>query len=553
MILSKIYTDGMILQRRKKNIIEGISDIKDTISLNVCDDNDKETYETVADANGRWQIGLNEKEAGGPYVIAISDSKTKVEIKDVYFGDVFLLGGQSNMELPVCRTLDLYEKEIANLDYPLIRMFQLPKEFKFNEPDEYLESGEWISARNGKFGDFSALGFYFAEKKFLEDNIPIGLVHAAVGGTHIEAFMSEKQIHLTGRTTKIKALKEGRDLVCQCNLNDSCKMCYEKKIEANKNSSYVNSVIEDDMNNMIKWGEQLDRDDIGLNEEWFSHEWSFEEKHDAFFIDVPGSWINLVLGKVIGSVWVQTTVNVPEEWCKGKVLLRLGTIVDADYTYVNGVLVGNTEYFYPPRRYYIPEGVLKPGKNVITVRVIVNNNVGEFKKDMPYYLKKGEETISLEGRWAARISAIEEPMGDAKFFTWQPTALYNKMIYPVRNISFDSILFYQGESNSRYPEDYEYLLRDMIGEWRKFFGDISFIFAELPDFKGETWEKDGDDWDKMRRAQKKVAESVYNTAMVKMYDLGQYNEIHPQNKKDVAERFYREYLKLMSMQGEYND
>lgn len=553
MILSKIYTDGMILQRRKKNIIEGISDIKDTISLNVCDDNDKETYETVADANGRWQIGLNEKEAGGPYVIEISDSKTKVEIKDVYFGDVFLLGGQSNMELPVCRTLDLYEKEIANLDYPLIRMFQLPKEFKFNEPDEYLESGEWISARNGKFGDFSALGFYFAEKKFLEDNIPIGLVHAAVGGTHIEAFMSEKQIHLTGRTTKIKALKEGRNLVCQCNLNDSCKMCYEKKIEANKNSSYVNSVIEDDMNNMIKWGEQLDRDDIGLNEEWFSHEWSFEEKHDAFFIDVPGSWINLVLGKVIGSVWVQTTVNVPEEWCKGKVLLRLGTIVDADYTYVNGVLVGNTEYFYPPRRYYIPEGVLKPGKNVITVRVIVNNNVGEFKKDMPYYLKKGEETISLEGRWAARISAIEEPMGDAKFFTWQPTALYNKMIYPVRNISFDSILFYQGESNSRYPEDYEYLMRDMIGEWRKFFGDIPFIFAELPDFKGETWEKDGDDWDKMRRAQKKVAESVYNTAMVKMYDLGQYNEIHPQNKKDVAERFYREYLKLMSMQGEYND
>lgn len=557
MILSKIYGNGMILQRRKKNIIEGISDKNDkisvmiTLSMGKSDvSNDAETYEATADENGKWQISVSEHEAGGPYVINISDSNDSVIVYDVWFGDVILLGGQSNMELPVCRTLDLYEKHIEELDFPYIRMFQLPKNFKFGEPDEYLTEGEWISANKGCFGNFSALGFYFAEKKYLDDKIPVGLVHAAVGGTHIEAFMSEKQILSTGRALKIKALKEGRDLVCKCSLNDSCKMCYEKRIEADKNQNYVKGVIEDDLNNMSKWGEQLDRDDIGLAEEWYSHEWSFEEKQDAFYVDVPSSWMNIVLGKVIGSVWVQTSVNVPKDWCEEDVLLRLGTIVDADFTYVNGVLVGRTDYFYPPRRYMIPKGVLKPGKNIITVRVIINNNVGEFKKDMPYYLKKGEETISLEGRWAARISAVEEPMGDSLFFTWQPTSLYNKMIYPIRNLTFDTILFYQGESNTRYPEDYEYLMKDMIGEWRRFFGEIPFIFAELPDFKGESWEKGGDGWDIMRRAQKKVADSVYNTSMVRMYDLGQYNEIHPQNKMAVAERFYEEYVNLVSAKGE---
>ncbi len=549
MILSKIFGDGMILQRGKKNVIEGISEKNDRVTVSIAlsnEGNNAKTYESMSDEEGKWKVCLDEEEAGGPYVVNVSDSKDSVIIYDVYFGDVFLLGGQSNMELPVCRTLDLYEKEIKNLDYPLIRMFQLPKNFKFGEPDEYLEEGEWVSAKNNKFGDFSALGFYFAQIKYLADSVPIGLVHAAVGGTHIEAFMSEKQILTTGRALKIKALKEGRDLLCKCGLNDSCKMCYEKKIETDKNPTYVKSVIDDDLNNMMKWGEQLDRDDIGLSEEWFSHEWTLDEKKDAFYIDVPSSWINIILGKVIGSVWVQTNVNVPADWCDEDVLLRLGTIVDADFTYVNGECVGRTDYFYPPRRYMIPKGVLKPGKNIITVRVIINNNVGEFKKDMPYYLKKGDETISLEGRWSARIGAVEEAMGGAKFFTWQPTALFNKMIYPIRNVSFDSILFYQGESNSGYPEDYEYLMKDMIGEWRRFFGEIPFIFAELPDFKGETWEKEGDDWDKMRRAQKKVAETSYNTSMVRMYDLGQYNEIHPQNKKAVAERFYEEYVKLSS-------
>ena len=539
MVLSNIYSDGMILQRNAENIIEGTTLAGDKV--NVVFDN--EEYETTADKDGCFLVKLKAMAAGGPFFMTLKDSAEERKISDIYVGDVFLLEGQSNMELPVSRTLDLYADEVGKKDYPLIRMFQLPKDYKFGEPDKTMGSGEWIGADIKNVMNFSALGFYFAEIKYNADSVPIGLVHAAVGGTHIEAFMSEKQVLETGAKMRKIAEIEGRSNDCICLPNDSCKACYEAKIKRNKDTSYINKITEQELKNIDAWNKRLDANDRGLAEGWQNAEWTAKDLEDSVEIDVPSSWIDNPLGKTIGSVWVQTTVDVPKEFSGKKVQLRLGTIVDADRTFVNGKLVGQTEYFYPPRRYMLDEDVLVEGKNVITVRVIVNNNVGEFKKDMPYCIKMGDKEISLEGKWHARIAANEIPQGQMHFFTWQPTALYNTMIYPIRNIRFDSVLFYQGESNTRYPEDYEYLMTDMVKEQRELFGyNVPFMFAKLPYFKGETWEVQSDDWDRLREAQERAVKSMDNATIVELYDLGQYNEIHIQNKKEAAERFYLKYL-----------
>ncbi|MCR4647722.1 MAG: hypothetical protein K5776_01440 [Lachnospiraceae bacterium] len=542
MKLSAIYSDGMIIQRNAVNIIEGTATPNEEIRLYF----DKNIYEGECDHTGHFSIRLNPMPEGGPHTINISDKSDRFIINDVYVGDVFLLAGQSNMELPVSRTLDLYKEELEGIDYPYIRKFQMPKEFRFDAPDEITESGEWISADEKAVMEFSALGFYFAQLKYDIDKVPVGLVHAAVGGTHIEAFMSEERLIKTGAKLRKKAKEEGRPLKCECMLNDSCKMCYEETIEINKNRAYVEKTIKKDLDNITNWNRKTDEDDIGLSEKWYDHEWSEEEIKGGVEIKVPESWLNNVLKNRIGTVWVQRTVYVPEEFCGRDVQLRLGTIVDADQTYVNGVLVGRTDYFYPPRRYELKAGILKPGKNVITVRVIINNNVGEFKEDMPYCIKADDEEISLEGIWIARVAAIEEPMGPQKFFTWMPTALYNKMIYPLRNITFNSVLFYQGESNTRYPEDYEYLMIDMVKEWRDLFNrDVPFLFARLPYFRGESWEIPGDDWENLRDAQQRACDKIKKSACVELYDLGEYNEIHTQNKKEVAKRFIDEYVRLM--------
>ncbi len=542
MKLSKIYSDGMILQRNCENVIEGYASPESEIRLYF----DKNIYEGVCDEKGKFSIVLDPMPEGGPHTINIADKSDRFTINDVYIGDVFLLSGQSNMELPVERTLDLYRKDLEGINYPLIRTFQLPKEFKFGEPDEEVEKGEWLYASEKDVMVFSALGFYFAQIKYDVDKVPVGLVDASLGGAHIEAFMSEKRLLKTAAKIKKIYKEEGRELKCECVIkNDTCKMCYAENIERNKDENFVKTTVESELKAMMDWNKKTDEDDIGLKEKWFDHEWDDEEKKEGIEIKIPESWLYNVLKNRIGTVWVQRSVIVPHEYCDREVELRLGTIVDADQTYVNGELVGRTDYFYPPRRYKLKPGVLKPGRNVITVRVIINQNVGEFKEDMPYCIKADEEELPLDGIWLARVAAIEEKMEPMTFFTWHPTALYNKMIYPLRNYSFNCVLFYQGESNTRYPEDYEYLMTDMVKEWRKLFGyKVPFLFARLPYFRGESWEIPGDGWEDLRDAQERAVDNMDDAAIVELYDLGQYNEIHTQNKKEVAKRFIDEYVRL---------
>ena len=93
----------MILQRNCENVIEGYASPESEIRLYF----DKNIYEGVCDEKGKFSIVLDPMPEGGPQTINIADKSDRFTINDVYIGDVFLLSGQSNMELPVERTLDL--------------------------------------------------------------------------------------------------------------------------------------------------------------------------------------------------------------------------------------------------------------------------------------------------------------------------------------------------------------------------------------------------------------------------------------------------------------
>ncbi|MCD7726719.1 MAG: sialate O-acetylesterase [Clostridiales bacterium] len=558
MRLSDIFSDGMIFQRDKRLQIYGEAREGTKVQASLSG----HTASAIADHRERFLLTLPAVPAGGPYEIAVkADDGTQAILTDVYAGDVFLLAGQSNMELPVNRTLDLYREEVEASNYPLIRMFQLPKEPLFTEKRDILTQGEWICACYPELLGFSALGYFFAVQKYQHDGVAVGLVHAAVGGTHIEAFISEETLLKEMVALRIQGIGRGERPGCSCGKNDSCKYCYEEKIARNKDENYVNRTQRQDELRAQKWYDTLAKHDIGIARNWIQADWN-QTDADIMKIQVPGLWKNHILGNMNGSVWLKKVVNVPEEYVGHETELRLGTIVDGDQTYMNGTLVGCTEYQYPPRRYRIPAGVLKAGDNTITIRVIVDGNLagdagniqagilpdgyshtGGFRKDMPYCIKDGEREISLEGIWDARIGTAEMPLEGATFFAWQPTALYNSMIYGVRYYRFCAILYYQGESNCGHAEDYAELHKIMIQEWRRLFGEeLPYLYAQLPDFAGE--EGAGcDDWIRLQRAQKEALK-LENTQMVVLHDLGQYNELHPQNKKEVAQRFYEKWREM---------
>src|SRR5699024_7889972 len=186
-------------------------------------------------------------------------------------------------------------------------------------------------------------------------------------------------------------------------------------LDQNKDDSYIQSVIKSDLERNNLWYQYLDKNDQGIHDKWYEE--SLKAQNWKEFT-IPNSWHDTELEEIRGSVWFTREFEIPTSLEKSEALLKLGTIVDADDTYINGIYIGSTGYRYPPRRYTVPSGLLKSGKNRITVRVISTQSIGEFIKDMPYQIMIGNEIISLDGTWKYNLGAQTEPLQSQTFFQY---------------------------------------------------------------------------------------------------------------------------------------
>ncbi len=173
-----------------------------------------------------------------------------------------------------------------------------------------------------------------------------------------------------------------------------------------------------------------------------------------------------------GSAWFRREVDVPAEYAGMPAIIRLGTIVDSDKVYINGIAVGETTYRYPPRKYSIPAGVIRSGRNNITMRVVSNAGEGEFVTDKPYRLEIGGKGFDLKGEWKYRIGAmLDHPLPPVVYVSYAPTGLYNGMTAPLQSLRIKGIVWYQGEANTPRAKEYESLLKCLIADWRKKWDD----------------------------------------------------------------------------------
>lgn len=251
----------------------------------------------------------------------------------------------------------------------------------------------------------------------------------------------------------------------------------------------------------------------------------------------PGYWADIKLGFVNGVVWFRKDFMVPSSMAGKKAKLNLGRIVDADSVFINGKFVGTTSYQYPPRRYIIPEGVLKDGENNITVRIISNSGRGGFVLDKPYEIISGDTRIDLTGEWKYKLGTTMPPLASQTFIRWKPEGLYNTMIAPLLNYRIKGAVWYQGESNTDRAVKYRKLLPALIRDWRKNWdqGDFPFLIVQLPNFMNAKSEPSESDWALLREAQLQTL-SVPNTGLAVTIDIGEWNDIHPLDKKDVGKR-----------------
>lgn len=503
--LSPLINDGMVLQRNSMVKIWGKGVPKKELKLTFLNND----YITSVGEDGSWYINFSNLEPGGPYDMVIYHDGEERLIKDILVGDVWVLAGQSNMQIPIGRTLDLFEEEVKGVNYPEIRHFTVPMVYDFHEPIDELSNGSWASVTPETIYSFSAIGYFFSKKIYDKYRIPIGLLWTAIGGTPAEAWISEGSLMSFDRFSELLG------------------MC--------KDDSYVQGTInkENEYNN--NWYHEMYEADEGLKEvPWYSEDYNDKDWRE---IQLPGSFRGTELEPIRGSVWLKKDITIPEHIAGKEGRLVLGTVVDADDTYLNGVQIGNTGYLYPPRRYKIPEGLLKAGKNTITVRTIMTQNIGGFVTDMPYFVKVDNEQIPISGLWKYKVGAITRPQAPTTFFQYKPTGVYNGMIYPLRNYSVAGVLWYQGESNTGNPYDYKDLFETVISDWRNLWNrpDLPFYYVQLANHCPWRLEPEVSGWAHVREAQRQIMK-LPNTGMAVTIDVGMYNDLHPWDKKSVGER-----------------
>lgn len=499
--LPKLISDGVVLQRDVPLKIWGWADPSEKVKIEFLG----KIYPTRADKNGNWKVELPALAAGGPFCMKVNET----EINDILVGDVWLCSGQSNMELMINRVLDLYKFEIMEVNNSNIHYFKSSYRSDAQSTLTDFKDGSWLAATPENIMNFASVPYFFGAELYRKYNVPIGLLNTAIGGSPLESWLSEE--HLEKQMDIWQAAQLELDSVRTSRKNQiGNEPLFDFSAEVNKNDPGISLWSKADVD-VSRW----------------------------LRISLPGYWTDKDVDLKMGSIWFYKEFNIPDSLVNKEAILRLGRIIDSDSAFVNGTFVGSTSYQYPPRIYKLPVGVLKSGKNKLMVRVICQGNKGGFVEEKPYEIRIGSEKIDLTGDWnfhiGARLKTTTGQGGGGLQF--RPAGLYNGLINPVLGFRFKGTIWYQGESNTNRGEEYGELFKKLIIDWRAKFEqpDMPFIFVQLANLGVPNKQPVNSGMADVRDAQRRALELPY-TGMAVTYDIGEWNDIHPLNKKEVGRR-----------------
>lgn len=492
--LPGVFADGMVLQRQSPVRFRGHAEPGRRVSVTI----DGVQVATAAGPDGGWTLLHPPRAAGGPYTMTVEAGKT-IEFENVMFGDVWLAGGQSNMEWKIDWGIDRQQAEIDDSDYPAIRYLEVPNTIAPSPRDDIPEA-RWVEAGPQSTGGFSAVAWFFAKHNHLEKNVPVGVIDSTWGGTPAEGWLDAR---------RLRAVDGYKDQAREA-LDPSAN--WKEKIADNNARDELKQQLIHDRERVLK----LDAYKPGYDDSgWASVELPNREPLSDF-------------------AWLRKTVELSEP--PGEAELRLGELVQEAFVFINGELVASEDWQDTTSVHSLPAGVLTEGENLIALRIANSwNNEVYAGKPGRMALETERETLDLEGRWRYS-NRVEQPMPAVERYNWMPGFLYNAMIHPVAGYTVRGVIWYQGESNTDRPRVYEHLFKTLIDNWRVEWrqGALPFLFVQLANFSDDNPEAD---WALLRESQAAALE-MPQTGMAVTIDIGNPDDVHPRNKQDVGKRLW---------------
>jgi sialate O-acetylesterase len=404
--------------------------------------------------------------------------------------------------------------------------------------------GSWVPATRRTVFGFSAVAYTFAKELHRVLKVPVGILHSSWSATPAESWVRREA--LLADPTFANAVRRYEDSLGNFTRRQDT---YHRALR-----QYSTSVFKKDEKN------------TGYHDGWA------DPNHDTAFwtrVQLPGGWEQAQGLRIDGAVWYRRNIMVPEDWIGKELVLELGTIDDYDNTYFNGFPVGSIrdEVAEPgkvKRVYRIAPGLVRRGMNTIAVRVFDRFGAGGFTGDVDDMKLRlagntDDRIMDLAGSWFQRIERRLEQTDTATLSTMPttpvgpghpqaPGGLWNGMIAPLIPFGIRGVIWYQGESNATRASQYRRLFPMLINDWRRQWGqgDMPFYYVQLANFRNRKPDPGDSDWAELREAQFQALR-LPNTGMAVAIDVGEANDIHPKNKREVGRR-----LALQALARDYD-
>jgi sialate O-acetylesterase len=517
--LSGVFGDHMVLQRDVAVPVWGTGEPGVRVTVTFAG----QTREVVTDDKGRWSVRLEPLPASAaPGRLEVcGPNGAESACNDVVVGDVWLCSGQSNMAWAMgnLRRASAFAEDLATADFPLIRQGTVPRPRQpAEEPLDHVKV-TWAACTPASVDGFTAAGFYMARELHRDLGVPIGILFAAVGGSAAEQWISR------GSLDTVPAFAERAE-----------RHAVERREHALRLAEFPER--------LAAWEQAHGRSEPPNRGE--AAGWMNPGNEPAAWQAAAGPARWSQLGMPDGGVaWVRTEIVVPAEHAGQRKRIDLGGINAQDVTlYWNGRRIGSwgrkpPEFNVGYARFDVPAEQMQAGSALLAIRFV--SPFGDRRPSLGHGSFKGWPGTT--GDYQVRVEERFSPLDAAAVRSYPAvptcggsTLLFNAMIHPLAPYAIRGFVWYQGESDGSRGYEYRTMLPLLITDWRSHWHDPErpVLVQQLP-----NWSANGPadvNWAELREAQWLTAERVPNVFLSVGIDLGESDDVHPVNKRDIGRR-----------------